>query len=413
MNTRNNMKIAYILSSFPSIAQTFVIRELIEVKKYLPITIISLTKPKRKTYPIHKQAEELVAETFYFPGMNSFYFWNNIIDIYKNNPYVWTNLWTNGKKTFMRLEKKDELSAVIFIFKMLYYAKILIEQKINHIHIHFAESETTAGMVLGDALNISFSFTAHGRDLFLQDKESLTEKSQKAKFAVLGSEFTRNFFLEKTGVDKNKALRIYAGVDPDDYKIISCMKKREVLHKTGNIFKIITVGRLVDEKGYPYILGACRILKEHGVKFQYKIVGKGSKKKILQLKKICREYAIEDCVEILGALTIEQIKPLYEEAHLFAFGSVREVIGVVLMEALSCGIPTVATNITGIPELIKNGENGILVPAENEKALAEAMETILLDDNLAEKFSIAGRKTIVENFDVKETIKALVNAFLI
>ncbi|MBI5206562.1 MAG: glycosyltransferase family 4 protein [Candidatus Firestonebacteria bacterium] len=415
MNIIDNRKIAYMLSSFPSIAQTFVIREIYEVKKELPVVIVSLTGQKRKSYRIHEQALGLVKETYYFPGIISIKLWQTIFSVFKNSHNTWTNLWKEGRRTYVRLEKSGYLDSIFFILKMLYYSRVLQNENVYHIHVHFAEKETTAGLVLADALNITFSFTAHGRDLFLQNISTLTEKQQKAGFMVLISEYTKNYFISSQALnikaDTGNVLRIYMGINPLDYNFISFKERKEMLNTNGGIPYIITVGRLVDEKGYPYILGACRILKEQGLKFKYTIVGKGSRKKILQFKKLCRVYHIDDCVEILGALTMEEILPLYNRAQLFVLGSVREGLPVVLMEALSCGIPTVATNITGIPELIKNGENGILVSSGDERVLAEAMKKLLTDDVLAEKFSIAGRKTILETFDIKKTAKDLIQAF--
>jgi len=270
-------------------------------------------------------------------------------------------------------------------------AASLEQKRIRHIHAHFASGASTIGMMVAGLARIDFSFTAHGSGL-LVEKVLLSEKTRKAKFVIAVSEYNRQRLLhEAPTAEPSRIKTIHYGVDPD---VFSPGGSRKV----GGPFVLTAIGNLVWHKGHEYLIEACRLLKANSVDYRCVIVGDGPRRK--ELRSLILRYGIHREVAMVGAVQHEHIQRYLRESDLLVHPSVSEGIPVVLMEAMATGLPVIATNITGIPELVEDGQNGILVPPRDSMQLADATMRILQDSDLRLRLGRNARDTIVRGFHV-------------
>ncbi|MCP4681813.1 MAG: glycosyltransferase [Desulfobacterales bacterium] len=208
----------------------------------------------------------------------------------------------------------------------------------------------------------------------------------------------------KLGIDPRKIVVIPNGVDlerfyprPAEERIKSQLgfNKQDML--------IGTVGRMVTEKGQIYLLEALKYLKAEWKNLKCLFVGKGPM--LPQLKKLARDSGLEDMCIFPGIRNdIELIYPMLE---LFVLPSIREPFGLVLLEAMASGVPVLATASGGPLDFINTGINGVLVPPKDSKALAQNISNLLRNKNRAEAIAVEGKKTVENEFSVKETVKKI------
>ena len=169
---------------------------------------------------------------------------------------------------------------------------------------------------------------------------------------------------------------------------------------------ILTVGRLHWAKGLLYGLSAMAALKAEGLDFRYRMVGAGDERAALTL--CIRDLALEDRVELVGPLDREGVRSELEAADVFFLPSVIEEFGVVLIEAQATGLPVVATRVGGVPEALRDGETGLLVPSRDPAAMAGALRRLL--NNPAERQAMGGRGAVFvrEHFDAGRLMARLV-----
>jgi glycosyltransferase involved in cell wall biosynthesis len=171
---------------------------------------------------------------------------------------------------------------------------------------------------------------------------------------------------------------------------------------------ILAVGQLAERKGFSTLVEACRILKDKDIRFHCQIIGQGPQQEILS--EMIINLAVEDCVSLCGALPHEDVIEHYANAKMLVMPCIQsndgnlDGIPNVLFEAMSMGIPVISTHISAIPELVQDGENGILVFPGDSKALADAMETLINSPLEAIQLGKNGRDTILSEFDVETNV---------
>jgi glycosyltransferase involved in cell wall biosynthesis len=226
-------------------------------------------------------------------------------------------------------------------------------------------------------------------------------------FVMLKNVFLGDFLLKKiTRVDKlitvcsqstaealqegftvHQIAQIPNGVDTNQFKPFS---------PSDNQKNIIFIGRLDQMKGVQVLFEAFKTLKEDGVAAQLNVIGDGPDRDKLQ--KLARDIGVNDSISFCGA--VAEIIPYLQKSDLFVLPSLSEGLSNVLLEAMACSIPIVATRVGGNIDLIRDGENGILVEPENSNQLSEAMQKILQDKALAKKLGSEARKTVEQRFSL-------------
>jgi glycosyltransferase involved in cell wall biosynthesis len=259
---------------------------------------------------------------------------------------------------------------------------------LRHVHVHFANPGADVAMLAAHfgGGDWRWSLTLHGPAEFFEVKGNrLAEKLGSAAFVACASEWARSqamaiaaadawprFTVVRGGVDATvwrrdargagDARGSGAGGDPAG---------------SGERIEILNVGRLAPVKGQPLLIEAVARLREQGVHVHCRIVGDGPERAALERR--IGELGAGDAVELTGAVGQDRIRELYEQADVFCLASFREGLPFVLIEALAMELPVVATRIMGIPELVTEGENGLLVTPGRSDELAEALARLARD----------------------------------
>jgi glycosyltransferase involved in cell wall biosynthesis len=153
------------------------------------------------------------------------------------------------------------------------------------------------------------------------------------------------------------------------------------------------------------LLSAAAILRDRGVPFRLSIVGAGPTLQFLRQRRDSLE--LQDCVELPGFIPHAQLMESLKSVDVFVLPSFAEGVPVVLMEAMSFGVPCVSTYVNGTPELIENEVSGLLVTPSDATALADALQRVIEDEALRERLSVAGREAVAQRFDLAVNVARL------
>jgi glycosyltransferase involved in cell wall biosynthesis len=253
---------------------------------------------------------------------------------------------------------------------------------------------------------IPYSFTAHGSDIHV-DQRMLGAKIRASAFAVMISEYNRLFVLDKCGGDLDeKMVVIHCGVRMEDHQMPFLPTS-----PPEDPFTILCVASLNEVKGHRYLVEAARHLKESGEDFLCRLVGDGPLRD--RLAGQISEAGLEKEFVLHGALPRGEVARRMRRADAAVLPSVmtsrgdREGIPVALMEAMATGLPAVASDISGIPELVEDGRTGLLVPPRESRALADALHRLMEDPELRRKFGQRGREKVREEFTITGSVERL------
>jgi glycosyltransferase involved in cell wall biosynthesis len=174
---------------------------------------------------------------------------------------------------------------------------------------------------------------------------------------------------------------------------------------------VLAVGRLIEKKGFTDLIRACSLLRAEGSVFRCRIVGKGEL--AAKLRALIAELGLDHQVELTGPIPREELLAVYERASVVVAPCVigtdgnRDGLPTVLIEAMALGVPVVATDVTGIPELVRNERTGLLVPQHDPEALAAAIRRVLTEPSRSEAFVRAGRARVESEFDLRANVAHL------
>jgi glycosyltransferase involved in cell wall biosynthesis len=259
-------------------------------------------------------------------------------------------------------------------------------------------------MIVGRTFPFGFSMTVHGPDEFYDvPGYSLAQKVAEARFVCAIGSYARSQLMKASEASEWDKIEVTPlGVDP---AIFAPRPEPPV----ADCFEVICVGRLVPAKGQHILLRAIELLRGEGRKARLRLVGDGPDRKSLEAATGAR--SISECVIFEGAVNQDRIRALYEQAHAFALASFAEGIPVVLMEAMAMEIPCVTTWITGIPELIRDSIDGLLVPPSDHLALARALARLMDEPGLRSDIGKAGRRRVMEKYSLHANVARLAEVY--
>ncbi len=285
--------------------------------------------------------------------------------------------------------------------KMLY--DILSKGSFHLVHSHgyFAD---IIGMPLCKILRIPHISTSHGfisSDRNLKIYNFLDRSSLRFCDKVIAvSEGIKEDLIEN-GINESKIIVIQNAVqnsyNPDNF-FESRLNKRKLIRMNQDEYVVGYIGRLSDEKGLEYLIGAGLILKEKGEAFKILIIGDGPKRE--ELEKLVREKGLEKEVIFTGFQ--DDVEKWLAVLDVFALPSLTEGTPMALLEAMSLGIPVVATRVGGVPQVIENGVNGFLIEPANSRALVEKIKVLRENPALRKEMSVKATHLIKNRFNVYE-----------
>ncbi len=384
------MKLAVIVSQFPELHETFILKELLALREAgIALRIFSLKTCRDRI--VHPEAWSLLPETEYVP-LSSGKVWGEVILEFLNHP-----IRTFGSLKEPLSEAKDLtsfLKAMGVYVKSLALAQRARREKVTHLHAHWATFPTTAVRILSRLLGIPYSFTGHAWDLYVKNP-TLEKKIKDADFVVTCTEYNRRFLTSLSPKGEGGVFLNYHGVDLEKFpKRDSAPQGEEPL--------LLSVGRLVETKGFLTLLQSFSLLKERKIPFQSVIVGEGPLHSLLEGE--IRKRDLQE-VHLAGSLSRNELYGYYKKASLLVVPSEvapngdRDGIPNVLTEAMAVGVPVIATEVSGIPEVVSSGSNGLLVPEKDPLSLAEAIASVLKDPRVLDRLGEAAHQTILERFE--------------
>jgi glycosyltransferase involved in cell wall biosynthesis len=303
---------------------------------------------------------------------------------------------------------KARVWQVLYFGQAVLLADRLRRHRARHVHAHLANVATDVVWLAVELLRSrgehwTWSFTMHGPTEFRDVRGfNLARKVAAADAVVCISDFCRSQLMAVSVPDHWPKLRIvHCGVDVDRF-VVTDRSARPPHH-------LLSVGRLVPEKAQSVLLQAVAELVREGHDVTATIVGDGPERDRLLDQR--RRLGLEHRVELPGALGQDDLAVQSARAEIFFLASFDEGVPVVLMEAMARGLPVVGTRIAGIPELIDDGVNGLLVAPGRADLLADAVARLLTDPRLRAELTTSARRTIEDDFNASREAVALSNIF--
>jgi len=401
-------KIAFLISQFPETHETFILREFLELKQQgIQFSIYSLKNCNDKI--IHPSAKQLTAQTVYSNFLFSRQLIHHNLKTFFRHPLRFTfaifTIFYYHRKTPSILFK-----TLAAIPKTVFYANLMKKQGVAHLHVHWANIPTTLGWFIHKLTNMSYSFTAHAFDIFL-DNPMLAPKIGSATFVVTCTDYNRKH-LQSLVNQPQKILLNYHGIDLTE---LPKTGKQPTFATRQNSYFILSIGRLKEQKGFPYLIESCHLLKQQGLKIHCQIVGEGPDRE--SLENLIAALQVADCVQLVGLKSQQEIMQLYEWADIFVLPCViasdgdRDGIPNVLIEALALQVPVVSTNVSGVPEIIRDRGTGLLAQSRDAVDLGEKIKYLLTHSELRFKLARNGRKWVERLFNIQVNVKQLSDIF--
>jgi glycosyltransferase involved in cell wall biosynthesis len=395
-------KVAYVMSRFPKLTETFVLNEIRTVEQLgMQTEIYPLLREKQAV--VHEEAAPLVARARFQPIVSMPVVLANLETII-TRPGAYWSLWagvlrkTWGSANFF-------FGAIGILPKCVWMAREMQNDGISHVHAHFANHPAVAAYAIHQLTGIPYSFTAHGSDLHV-DRRMLPEKVEAAAFVVAISSYNKSMIVEEClGRHAEKVHVVHCGVDPEWFG-----QRRPCAPRSR--FEFVCVASFELVKGHRFLIAACERLAMRGVDFACHLVGDGPRRK--DIERQIATAGLRDRIVLHGARTRREVARLVARSDAAVLASAptrsgkREGIPVALMEAMSAGLPVVASRTGGIPELVHHDHNGFLVPPGDSAALADALERLAVDATLRERMGHAGRETILREFNQEQCAADLV-----
>jgi glycosyltransferase involved in cell wall biosynthesis len=399
------MKIAYVMSRFPKHTETFILYEMLAIEEQeVPIEVYPILKQRDAV--VHPEALAFVKRAHYMPFISLPIISSNIAAIRRNPRLYFGTLLEILRGAF---GNTGFLIGGISTFpKAVHFSRVMAEDQVTHVHAHFSNHPAVVALIVHRLTGIPFSFTAHGHDIH-KDTTMLREKIATAAFAVTVSQYNKSLMAKECPPeDKSKIHVIHCGVDT---RLFNVPMKSD----WDGIINIICVASLLEVKGHTYLIQACRQLRDKGVKFTCHLVGEGEYH--ARIKKEIKQSELDEQIKLHGACTQSHVRELLMKSDVFVLPSIhtrqgdREGIPVSLMEAMAVGLPVVASNISGIPELVANGLTGFLTPPGDVNALAKSIGVLIDNGSLRRKMGAAARDVILRDFNLESNASQLIHMF--
>ncbi|HEY2729445.1 MAG TPA: glycosyltransferase [Polyangia bacterium] len=390
------------MSLFPCWSETFIVREIAALIGFgADVQILSLKAPHEKL--VQPDAERLLSRARH-PLPAGTAAWARLRAL-SSHPARLTSIVAQVTRRLWR-RPVDLAKTLEGLARGLEHLPWIRDFDPDIIHAHWGTFPSTVAWALARLLDKPFGFTCHAHDIFVND-HLLKEKIESAKVPVTISSFNVEWLAARATPRARERLHvIHCGVDLASLPFRPA--DREPL-------TVLSVGRLDAIKGFDVLIDAMGELARRGRRLRCRIVGDGPLRPDFEAR-IAR-LGLKETVELAGARPQAEVRAGLYAASIFALPSVvttsgdRDGIPVSLMEAMAAGTPVVSTRVSGIPELIEDGRDGLLVPERDAVALAAALERLLDEPELGPRLALAARARVEREFDSVREAQKLMELF--
>jgi glycosyltransferase involved in cell wall biosynthesis len=279
--------------------------------------------------------------------------------------------------------------------------------RVAHLHAHFAHDPALVALLVHRLTGVGYSITAHARDLYQIPRSSLVARVTAATSVLTCCAANVDYLAAQLDPESLTKVRvIHHGIDLDEFVPGEA--------RQDPVVRIVTVGRLVEKKGFPDLLRACARLRGVGP-FHLTVMGDGPMRGELEV--VCRDLGLDDAVTFAGERDSAAVVAAMRDADVFALTPFvtadgdRDGVPNVVVEALAAGLPVVATDVGGVAEAVAHGHNGLLAPARDVTAVSEHLASLLRDPSRRRMMGTRARETAERAFDVNRAAEQLVQVF--
>lgn len=380
-------RVGYVLKQYPRYSETFIVNEILAHEEAgLDVEIFSLRPPSDGHF--QDILARVQAPVTYIAGQSvrGDDFWSALTELRQCRPAVWPAL-----ESARGEDARD-------VYQALLVAREALVRQVGHLHAHFASVATSVARLASRFSGIPYTFTAHAKDIYHESVqvEQLGRKAAEARAVITVSDFNRDYLDSIFGRHAPPVQRIYNGLDLESFPFRAPEDRAP---------RIVAVGRLVEKKGFADLIAACAILAARGEEFACQIIGSGELEGDLR-GRIAR-HGLAGRVQLVGPRPQREVVRLVQGAAVMAAPCIiaadgnRDGLPTVLLEAMALGTPCVATDVTGIPELVRHGETGLLVGQQDPEALAGSLARLLADPDLRVRLAARARALIEAEFDAR------------
>jgi len=395
------LRLAYLVSQYPTTNHTFILREVRTLRGLgFEVQVASVRAPDRPANQLTAEEREEFGRCWYI----------KIAGIPGALAATVRTLLTRPAGLLRGLALAVSLAGLnlaALARNLFYFVEAVMagdwmrRRGLTHVHTHFS---STVVLLLERVFPVSVSMTLHGSAEFY-DPEGfyLTRKIAASRFLIAISRYGCSQMMKSAPYrDWEKIEVCPLGVDPE---VFAPAEFRE----NPAIFTIVSVGQLAPAKGQPLLVSAMRKLIDRGRRVRLRLVGEGPMR--CEIEELVARLELERDVVLEGALNHDRVRAIYAEADLYALPSFAEGVPVVLMEAMAMRIPCVASRITGVPELIREGVDGLLVAPADVDALANSIERLMDDPALRRRLAESGRARVMEHYNLQRNAERLAEIF--
>ncbi len=421
--------VAYVLKGWPRISELFIASEIYRLEQAgLPLRLYVIKPPdEAQTHPV---VDRIQAPTEYLPPATSLSETTLVAWLRENLPAFIPALRRTARRhpkglaraTAMALAQCVRARSKRFGWPRKLYVKELLQAvaladrladapDVRHLHAHFAHGTTTVTWLCSTITGLPFSFTGHAKDIYspsLNPAGLLRRKLLAARFAVTCTE--ANVRHLKTIAPEAVVHRVYHGLNADFSRLMGEERAAAAPGPNGtngarrDVVRVLGVGRLVEKKGFDVVVDACGELDRRGIPFEAVIVGPDDDAGP-RLRARIAELGLEGRIRLEGQMSQAELYEEYGRASAFCLpcrildNGDRDGIPNVLAEAMAAGTPVVTTPISGIPEIVRDGVNGLLVRPDDATAVADAVVRLRDDRDFARRISAEARATVQRELD--------------
>jgi glycosyltransferase involved in cell wall biosynthesis len=396
--------VGYLLKCFPRLSETFILNEVLELERQgVELRVYSLNEPQEPV--THRLAARVRSPIEYLP----YPLWRSA------HRYALAHLALLARhplgyaRTLASVLLALDLDLLERFVQAGLLAGLLQRDGVRHVHAGFVHYPGSVAWLVHRITGRTFSLATHAKDMVHSPPALLQRKLSEAEVVFTCTQFNVPVLKERAGPGGLRRLRrIYHGADLARFPYEPGPPLDPPL--------ILAVGRLVEKKGLDHLIAACRLLADRGRRFQCRIVA-GSRDRWDELSAQILGLGLAGQVVLVGPLDQDEVRRWYRSASIFALPCVvaedgdRDGIPNVLVEAAATGVPLVTTAVGGIPELVRDGETGLVVPPRDPQALAHALERLLDSPELAQRLREGARARVEQFFDLSRNAVQVAREF--
>ncbi|MDA1323450.1 MAG: glycosyltransferase family 4 protein [Proteobacteria bacterium] len=401
--------VAFVLKGYPRLSETFIAQEILGLERAgLDIRLVSLRHPTDSaTHPVHS---EIKAPVCYLPEY-----------LHQEPRRVWRGIrtaarlpgWGQARRVWLRDLRRDPTPNRIRRFGQAAVLAAELPDDVDQLHAHFIHTPASVTRYAAIMRGIGWSVSAHAKDIWTSPDCELREKLADCRWAVTCSKSAYDYLRARSDNTESLAL-VYHGLDLTRFTEPAGARANRDGSQMDDPVRLLTVGRAVEKKGHDILIAALAALPKD-LSWRWVHIGGGGLLK--QLKRQADAAGINSRIDWLGSLPQEKVLEHYRSSDLFVLANRiagdgdRDGLPNVLLEAQSQGLACVASEISGVPELIKEGINGRLVPANDPDCLTAILRELIVDPQKRNLLGAAGRHTVAEHFSFDTAIGRLAAKF--